>query len=244
MKTIAIYNTKGGVGKTATAVNLSYLACKAGYKTLLIDLDAQGAATFYFRIRPKKNFSGKKLLRGGARLRDNIRGTDFEGLDLVPAVQSFRNLDLKLDREKDSKMRLTAVLRPLQKRYDMVIIDVPPNLTLLAENVLYCADLLLVPTIPTTLSMLSLQKLRDFMKRNHIPRKKLSPFFSMVERRKRLHQQTIADHQSSGFLKSRIPYAAAVEKMGERREPLFCFSHRSPAAQAYRDLWHEVSRQF
>ena len=63
MKTLAIYSNKGGVGKTATTVNLSYLAAQAGLRTLICDLDAQSSATYYLRVKPKLNQGQKALLK-------------------------------------------------------------------------------------------------------------------------------------------------------------------------------------
>jgi len=108
MKTLALYSIKGGVGKTATAVNLAYLAANEGKSTLLCDLDAQGSASFYFRVRPSKKFSGRKFLKGGKPIEKAIKGSDYEGLDLLPASKSFRNLDLRLDDLKRSRMARRA----------------------------------------------------------------------------------------------------------------------------------------
>ena len=97
MKIIACYNIKGGVGKTATAVNLSYLAAREGASTLVWDLDPQGAASFYFRIKPKVQMGGLGLLKRKRALEKVIKGTDFPGLDLIPADFSYRNMDLLLE---------------------------------------------------------------------------------------------------------------------------------------------------
>ncbi|MCK5709974.1 MAG: AAA family ATPase, partial [Deltaproteobacteria bacterium] len=67
-KKIAIYSMKGGVGKTAAAVNLSYLAASEGASTLLCDLDPQGASTYYFRIRASKSFNTNKFIKGGKHI--------------------------------------------------------------------------------------------------------------------------------------------------------------------------------
>ena len=96
MKIYATYNIKGGVGKTATAVNLAYLAARDGYRVLLWDLDPQAAATFLFRVRPRVKGGGKALIQG-TRPGGAIKGTDFDGLDLLPADFTYRNLDLLLD---------------------------------------------------------------------------------------------------------------------------------------------------
>jgi chromosome partitioning protein len=106
MKIFATYNIKGGVGKTATAVNLSYLAARDGYRVLLWDLDAQAAATFLFRVRPRVKGGGKGLIRGTRPVDDAIKATDFDRLDLLPSDFTYRNLDLVLDAAKKPARRL------------------------------------------------------------------------------------------------------------------------------------------
>jgi chromosome partitioning protein len=90
----AVYSSKGGVGKTAAAVNLAYVAAHGGQKVLLCDMDSQGSASYYYRIKPKKRFNRARLLAGEAE--SYIRGTDYRGLDLLPAHFSFRKLDVAL----------------------------------------------------------------------------------------------------------------------------------------------------
>lgn len=242
MKIIAVFHIKGGVGKTATSVNLAYEAARDGVRTLLCDLDPQGSSSFYMRIRPKKKADAKALLKGGDHLDANIRGTDYENLDLLPAHLSYRALDLLLDRKKHPMRRLEKVLRPLEDQYDLVLLDCPPCLTLLAESVFRAADLVLVPVVPTTLSTQALEMLRTFFAEEGLDDRKLLPFFSMVEERKRLHREVIdaLTEQSPGCLAGRIPYRSTIEQMGIHRQPVACFAPTSPAARAYEALWTEV----
>ncbi len=191
MKKIAIYSMKGGVGKTAASVNLSYLAAADGFNTLLCDLDPQGASTYYFRIRASKNFNTNKFIRGGKHIDKNIKGTDFSNLDLLPSKLSYRNLDLALDALKNSKKRLKQILNELEDNYDYLFMDCPPGISLVSENVFNAADIIIVPLIPTTLSELTYEKLIKFFKKNDINSKKIYTFFSMVETRKTLHQETM-----------------------------------------------------
>jgi cellulose biosynthesis protein BcsQ len=246
MKVIATYNLKGGVGKTATAVNLAYLAAKDGARVLVWDLDPQGAASFYFRVKPKVKGGGKALVRGRRDLDDTVKGTDFENLDLVPADFSYRNLDLVLERTKKPTRRLGQLLRPLRKEYDYIILDCPPSLSLASESMFEAADVLLVPLIPTTLSMRALAQLDRFLKSDE-PRNppKVLGFFSMVDRRKRLHRDVIDEFGNRRrVLKTRIPASIDVERMGQRRKPVLVFAPRSRSATAYRELWAEAKTRF
>ena len=191
MKKIAIYSMKGGVGKTAAAVNLSYLAAEGGFNTLLCDLDPQGASTYYFRIRASKNFNTNKFIKGGKHIDKNIKGTDFPNLDLLPSKLSYRNLDLALDALKHSKKRLKQIFKELEDDYDYLFMDCPPGISLISENVFNTADIIVVPLIPTTLSELTYEKLLKFFEKHDINQSKIYTFFSMVESRKTLHQDTM-----------------------------------------------------
>jgi chromosome partitioning protein len=242
MRILGAYNIKGGVGKTATAVNLAYLAAADGLRTLVWDLDPQGAASFYFRIKPKVKGGSKKMLRGKMDLDDLIKGTDFENLDLLPADFSYRNMDLLLDQSKKPALRLLKLLRPLSYEYDLVILDCPPSISLVSENIFQATDALLVPTIPTTLSLRTYRQLLDFVAANSLDRLRLMPFFSMVDRRKRMHiemMEQLPDHYDE-LLRSNIPYASEVERMGVFRQPLMEYAPKGTAALAYKALWAEV----
>ncbi len=145
---MATYNIKGGVGKTSTAVNLGYLAARDGLRTLIWDLDPQGSATYLFRVKPKVKGGGKALVAGRRTLDEAIKGTDFDRLDLMPADFSYRNLDLDLDSTKRPTDRLRRLVAPLKDEYDLVILDCPPSVSLVSENVVHACDVLLVPLIP------------------------------------------------------------------------------------------------
>jgi hypothetical protein len=125
MKTYATYNIKGGVGKTSTAVNLAYLAAREGRRTLLWDLDPQGAATFLFRVRPRVKGGGRALVRGRRPLEDAVKGSDFDNLDLLPADFSYRNMDLELDNAKRPTRLLRRLLTTVSDDYDVVFLDCP-----------------------------------------------------------------------------------------------------------------------
>ena len=241
MSIIAVYNIKGGVGKTATSVNLAYISAQQSGKTLLLDMDPQASASFYFRIHPSKKFGTKKLLKGGRHIAENIKGTDYTGLDMLPADFSYRNIDLALDERKKSHTRLGKVLAPLRDEYAQVILDCPPNLTLLSENILYAADYILTPVIPTTLSLLSLEQLFVFIDEIGLARDKMALFFSMVEKRKKMHTDIMQSlRERNQVLNTIIPYSAEIERMGVYRQPVAAALPASAAAAAYESLWHEI----
>jgi chromosome partitioning protein len=241
MSIIAVYNIKGGVGKTATSVNLAYLSARQGSRTLLCDMDPQGSASFYFRIRSPKKFSSKKLLKGGRHIEENIKGTDFPSLDMLPADFSYRNIDIALDEFKKSQQRLRKVLQPLQEEYDRIFLDCPPNITLLSENIFFAADYILVPVIPTTLSLLSLKQLFTFLDEIGQNRSKVLIFFSMAEKRKKMHLELMqAMHNKAGVMRAIIPYSADVERMGVYRQPVAAALPGSASAISYERLWDEI----
>jgi cellulose biosynthesis protein BcsQ len=237
-----LYSIKGGVGKTATSVNLAYLSAVEGFNTLLCDLDPQSSASFYFRIRSAKKFDAKKFLQGGKSINKNIKATDYPNLDLIPSDLSFRNLDLQLNKLNRSKKRLRDVLNNLNPKYDFVFFDCPPNITLVSENVFRASDFILVPVIPTTLSVLTYKKLLKFIKNSKTDNSKIIAFFSMVERRKKLHRDIIEKFENSEyhFLKSQILYSSEVEKMGIYREPLLSLKPKIKASKDYALLWKEI----
>lgn len=244
MKVIGIYNIKGGVGKTAAAVNLSYLCAKEGARTLVWDLDPQGAASFYFRVKPKLKGGSEALLHAKNRGFRGIKATDFEGLDLLPADFSLRNLDLLLDGETKRKRQLRVLLRPLEAEYDYIFIDCAPSISLVSENVFRAADALLIPMIPTTLSVRTLDQLVGFIDHPKLRRLDILSFFSMVDGRKRLHREIMErlSDRRQGVLRSYIPYSADVEKMGIMRAPLDTYAPRCAAAHSFRLLWQEIRR--
>ena len=163
MRVLATYGIKGGVGKTSAAVNLAAIAAASGRRTLLWDLDPQGAAGYLLRVKPKVKGGTLGLLAGHRELDDAIKSTEIDGLELLPADVTARNADLTLEDAKRPIRQVNRLLKPLADDYDVVILDCPPSLSLLSENVFEAAHLLLAPVVPSPLSMRTLTQLRSFL---------------------------------------------------------------------------------
>lgn len=239
MKIYALYNIKGGVGKTTSAVNLAWLSARDGANTLVWDLDPQGAASYCFRIKPKVKGGRKGLLRGRSAVEDVIKGTDYDNLDLLPADLSYRYMDIELAEGKKPQRRFRKLLTPLADEYDTVFLDCPPGLTLAAESVFDAADVLLVPMLPATLSLRTTEQIESFLKREKVKRLRRFYFYTMVDRRKKLHRELL-EQRRDGFLQATVPYASTAEQMALYREPIFAYAAHSPPARAYEALWREI----
>lgn len=244
MVTIALYNLKGGVGKTAATINLAYLSAKQGYKTLIWDLDPQGSSSFYLGATANIKNEAKKILTGEMDLASAIQPSAYENLDIIPADLSARHADILLNEMKQSKKKISAILSTIKNEYDIVFLDCPPGISVLHDAVFAGVDWILMPNIPTTLSIRSFESVLNYFKENDLDTSKLKCFFSMVDHRKNLHHEVINEfYKDKLFFKSYIPYLSDVEKMGVHESPLETFAASSYAAQCYKDLWKEIKQR-
>lgn len=240
MRVVAVAGAKGGVGKTAAAVNLAKLAADEGRRTLLWDLDPQGAATHCYRARARVKGGATRLLGGKRDLEAYVRHTDYDHLDLLPADPSFRVVDTILSTRRWPDRVLRKLLRPLDGSYDVVVLDCAPGLGVVTESVIAASDLLLAPIVPAPLSVRSLDQLDDFISSNR-PGMPLLAFLSMLDERKVLHRQVMAQVRGDRrFALAAVPMSSAVERMGMEQVPAVLASSHNLAAVAYRRLWAEV----
>ncbi|ULQ55587.1 ParA family protein [Flavihumibacter rivuli] len=241
MISIALYNLKGGVGKTASSVNFAYLAAQDGYKVLIWDLDPQGSASFYYNVQPGIKAGSSKLFSDQINLDEVIMATEYENISIIPADLTARNLDLIMEEMRTSKRRFKSILKQLEAEYDFVFIDVPPGFSTLSENIFYAVDIVLMPTIPTTLSVRTYQIVKDYFKDKELELSKLMCFFTMVDLRKNMHHEIMEElYRDKKFFSNYIPYLSDVEKMGQHQAPVHAFAPSSYAAQCYADLWEEI----
>jgi cellulose biosynthesis protein BcsQ len=241
LKTIALYNVKGGVGKTAAAVNLAYLSSRASFSTLLWDLDSQGASTYCLH-KKGIDLNLKDLIKGEGKIADYIIKTSYKNLFLIPSDFSLRHLDSYLIGQSKSKQKFKDALSSLRDKFDIIFLDCPPGISKLAENIFYSTDYILIPVIPSKLSIRSYRQIMNFIDRKGFRSNGVIPFFSMVDLRRRIHKDSMLDMKQSisNICKNFIPYLSDIEKMSENRKPVSVAKPASAAALAYQMLWEEI----
>ena len=233
---MAVFSIKGGVGKSTAAVNLAHAAATSGgRRTLLWDLDSQGAATYLLKLAPGAGVKARAAISGGTDLAALVLESEFPNLHVLPADRSLRRVEGDLAQTDKLKL-LKKHLKTLSGDYDRVIIDCPPGLSELADRLFRAVDLIVLPIIPSPLSDRATEQLRAELQKTHGGRPPLLPFWSMADRRRKLHRDSIETHPDWPV----IPYASAIEAMAVHQSPVATHLPGSPATRSFASLWTRV----
>lgn len=236
MAAIAVFNPKGGVGKTTLAVNLAWEATHAGNRTLLWDLDGQGDSTaLLVTTRQPPRLDAARLMHGIAEIGTHILPSKVPGLDVLVPDEEMRRTDNWFV-HMAQQQRLARLFVELKERYDRIVIDCPPGLGDTARKLLLVADLIIVPVIPAPLAQRGLERVRHYVTHKRGRHAPILPIFSMVDRRRSLHKAALAEHPDWPV----VPMTSAAEQMTSAQMPLGAIAPRAPAAQTFRRLWNGI----
>lgn len=245
---IAVTNQKGGVGKTTTAVNLSYYLSKLGKKTLLIDFDPQGNATSGLSVdKQALEATMADVIMGRKTLDQVVLPTAYKNLFLAPTTPLLANTEVELAQADQRFSRLKSAIDESKGEYDVIIIDSPPSLSLLTVNGLVVAKYVLLPVQTEFYALEGLGQLLETMK---LVRKGMNPVLellgvlpTMFDGRTTLSGQVHAEikkHFPGKVFTTVIPRNIRLAEAPSHGLPVGAYDKFSKGARAYKALAKEV----
>ncbi len=248
---IALANQKGGVGKTTTAINLGTALAAVGRAVLLVDLDPQGnASTGLGSDARNRDGSTYDVMTGGVELADIITETQVPGLHLAPSAVDLSGADMELVTESDRAHRLQRAFSTLSSKYDYILIDCPPSLSLLTVNAMTAANSVLVPLQCEFFALEGLSQLLQTIDR---VKQSLNPtlvvqgvVLTMFDRRNNLSQQVeddVRDALGDLVYDTVVPRNVRLSEAPSHAMPALIYDHACAGSRAYQSLAAELLRR-
>ncbi len=251
-KVICITNQKGGVGKTTTAVNLSYYLAKDKHKTLLVDFDPQGNATSGVGIDKTDGLSNTmtEVILGATSMEQAILDTKFKDFSIAPATPELANAEVEITTQPKKFTRLRDAIRTVEANYEYVIIDLPPSLSLLTVNGMIASNYLLLP-VQTEFYALEgvaqlLESMKLVMKQANPNLRLLGVLATMYDKRTSLSSQVYAEIEKyfkNLTFKTKIPRNVRVAEAPSHGVPVGAYDKFSKGAKAYKEFTKEVEER-
>lgn len=250
-KTVAIFNQKGGVGKTTTCINFAAALGLKGKKTLLVDIDPQGNSTSGVGIdKSDLEDSSYDVLINDIPVKNAILKTEFKNLYLLPANMNLAGAELELAENDNRFKALKKALAPVVMEYDYIIIDCPPSLGLLSLNALTASDTLIVPLQCEYYALEGLSQLVSTVrtvKQNHNEYLELEGIvFTMYDSRLKLNQQVMNEVDSffpNKAYKTLIPRSVKLAEAPSFGKPVLYYEKYSKPSFAYKKLADEFLKK-
>ncbi|MEW9121433.1 MAG: AAA family ATPase [Thermotaleaceae bacterium] len=246
-KVIAIFNQKGGVGKTTTNVNISACLAAKGKKVLVVDIDPQGNTTSGLGIdKNSLDYSIYDLILGSVDIRNCILQTSQENLSIIPSSVQLAGAEIELTEMEEREKPLKKALKGIKNDFDYVFIDCPPSLGLLTINALTAVESVL---IPIQCEYYALEGVSQLMNTIELVRKNLNPqleiqgvVLSMFDGRTNLSIQVVDEVKK--YFKGKvyttlIPRNVRLAEAPSYGMSIIDYDPKSKGAEAYIELAEE-----
>ena len=248
MKTLAVVNSKGGVGKTTTAVTLSARFASGDARVLIIDLDSQSSASFSFGIgRQDLTPSIGNVFFDQVPIQETVRRTSVNGLDLITGSMELANADVIMSNVKGRENQLRYAVESLLDEYTYIVFDCPPSLSILTVNALVTADAFIVPVCPQYLALEGVVTLLSAVEKTQEGIGKIAKFLgillTMVDRRSNATEELIhmiRDHYKNTVFNTEIGISSALAEAPGFGQSIYDYAPESNGSKAYTDLTIEI----
>lgn len=248
-RVIAVCNAKGGVGKTTTAVNLGVYLAALGKRVLLVDFDPQANATSALTLDRFHSIIYHAML-GAVEPEKVIQETSLFNYHFVPSGKHLAGALVEFVNQPEREYFLRKYLNKIRHKYDYILIDLPPSLSLLTVNGLVAADEALIPVQAEYYSLEGLSQLLQTVElinknlRHHL--KVAGILITMYDKREHLSRE-VANNLRKNFpdkvFDVEIPRAVALAEAPSFNKTIFTYAPYSPAARAYERLAREIIQQ-